>query len=37
MNVKELKIWLNKLIPSIHNLKQVIYIRWMDRDWFIEK
>ena len=35
--IKVLKIWIGKLIPSIHNLPEVIYIRWMDRDWYIEK
>ena len=35
--IKDLKILVNKIIPSIHNLPQVIYIRWMDRDWYIRK
>ena len=35
--IKELKILLYKLIPSIHDLPQVIYIRWLDRDWYIKK
>ena len=35
--VKSLKIWMSKLVPSIHNLPQVIYIRWMDMDWYIRK
>ena len=28
---------LNKIIPSIHNLPQVIYIRWLNRDWYIRQ
>ena len=35
--IKDLKILVNKIIPSVHNLPQVIYIRWMDRDWYIRK
>lgn len=35
--INALKIWMSKLIPSIHNLPQVIYIRWIDRDWYIRK
>ena len=35
--INELKIFLYGLIPSVHNLQQVIYIRWMDRDWYIRK
>ena len=37
MKIKDLKILLSKLLPSIHNLPQVIYIRWFDRDWYIKK
>ena len=36
MKNKVMMFW-NKIIPSIHNLPQVIYIRWMDRDWYIRK
>lgn len=32
-----LKLFLNKLVPHIHNLPQVIYIKWFDFEWFIEK
>lgn len=35
--INELKIFLYRLIPNVHNLQQVIYIRWMDRDWYIRK
>ena len=35
--IKELKMLMSKLIQSIHNLQQVIYIRWLDRDWYIKK
>ena len=35
--IKDLKILVNKIIPSVHNLPQVIYIGWMDRDWYIRK
>ena len=37
MIIKTLKLWFSKLVPRIHNLPQVIYIRWMDRDWYIKK
>ena len=35
--IKKIKYWMIKIIPSVHNLPQVIYIRWMDRDWYITK
>lgn len=35
--IKELKMITNELIPSVHNLQDVIYIRWLGRDWFIMK
>lgn len=35
--VKKLKMWMSKVIPNIHNLPQVIYIRWMDRDGILRK
>lgn len=35
--MKRIKYWIIKIVPSIHNLPQVIYIRWMDRDWYIRK
>lgn len=35
--IERIKYWMIKIIPSIHNLPQVIYIRWMDRDWYIRK
>ena len=35
--IKELKMLMSKLIPNIHNLPQVIYIRWLNRDWYIKK
>lgn len=35
--IKKIKVWINKITPSIHNLPQVIYIRWMDCDWYIRK
>lgn len=25
------------IIPQIHNLPDVVYIRWMNRDYFIDK
>ena len=25
------------IIPNIHNLLDVVYIRWMNRDFFIDK
>lgn len=37
MIIKKLKVLLNKLLPSIYNLPQVIYVRWLDRDWYIKK
>ena len=33
----KLKTMINKIIPKVHNLPQVIYVRWMDKDWFIKK
>ena len=36
MKNKVMMFW-NKIIPSIHNLPQVIYIRWMNREWYIRK
>ena len=35
--IKEIKFLVGKLIPSVHNLRDVIYIRGMDKDWFIYK
>ncbi len=35
--IKEILYWTNKLVPNIHNLPQVVYIRWLDRDWYIKK
>ena len=32
-----LKLFLSKLVPCVHNLPQVIYIKWFDYEWFIEK
>lgn len=28
----DIKIFLNRIIPKVHNLKNVIYVRWLDRD-----
>ncbi len=35
--IKDIKLLIGRSIPSIHNLPQVVYIRWMDRDWYIRK
>ena len=32
-----IKLMIRKLTPKIHNLPQVIYIKWFDFEWFIEK
>ena len=32
-----LKLFLSELIPCVHNLPQVIYIKWRGFEWFIEK
>lgn len=37
MIIKDLKMWLCKLIPKVHNLPQVIYINWLGYEWFIPK
>ena len=37
ISIRDIKLLLGKLTPSIHILPQVIYIRWMDRDWYIKK
>ena len=37
MIMNEIKIFIFSILPSIHNLSDVIYIRWMNRDWYIEK
>lgn len=35
--IRRIKYWIEKIIPKIHNLPQVIYVRWMGRDWYIKK
>lgn len=35
--IEKIKTWINKMIPRIHNLPQIIYINWMDYEWFIRK
>ena len=35
--IKEIRFLVGKLIPSVHNLRDVIYVRWIDRDWYIKK
>lgn len=37
MTIRELKIWIDGLIPKVHNLPQVIYINWLGYEWFIKK
>ena len=32
-----MKLFLSKLVPCVHNLPQVIYIKWFDCEWFVEK
>lgn len=26
-----------KFIPRVHNLSNVVYVRWLGRDWYFEK
>ena len=33
----KLKLFTIKLVPRIHNLPQIIYIKWFDYEWFIKK
>ena len=35
--IRKLKMLLNKFIPRIYNLPQVIYISWLDYEWYITK
>lgn len=37
MIIRELKIWLSKLVPRIHNLQEIIYINWLGYEWFFKK
>lgn len=37
MNIKELKLWLGRLIPKVDNLPQVYRIVWMGYEWIIPK
>ena len=37
MIIKTLKIWMDKLITKIYSLSEVIYIKWLGYEWFIEK
>lgn len=33
----EFKKFMFDITPRIHNLPQVIYIRWLDYEWIIQK
>lgn len=35
--IKRIKYWLCELTPKIHNLPQVIYIKWFGYEWIIKK
>lgn len=37
MMIKKVQMLLMKVTPRIYDLPQVIYIRWLDRDWYIKK
>ena len=37
MDIREIKLKLQRLVPLIHNLPNVIYINWFGYEWFIEK
>ena len=37
MDIREIKLKLQRLVPRIHNLPKVIYISWLGYEWFIEK
>lgn len=28
---------INRYTPHIHNLPNCVYIRWVDKEWFLEK
>jgi hypothetical protein len=36
-NIKELRFVVSRYVPHIHNLKNCIYIRWVDKEWFLMK
>lgn len=35
--IRRIKKIIRKMIPKIYNCTQVIYIKWMDKDWYIYK
>ena len=35
--IKRIKYWLCGLMPKIHNLPQVIYIKWLGYEWIVKK
>ena len=35
--ITRIKYWLCELTPKIHNLPQVIYIKWLGYEWVIKK
>lgn len=35
--MKNIKLWLCKLKPRIYFLRDVIYINWLEYEWFIPK
>ena len=35
--MKNIKLWLWKLKPRIHFLRDVIYINWLGYEWFIPR
>ena len=37
MLIRRIQKVLWNVVPHIHNLPQVIYINWLDYEWFIKK
>lgn len=35
--IERIKILINKMIPQVHNLPQIVYVSWMGYEWFIKK
>jgi hypothetical protein len=35
--IREINYIINKITPSIHNLPNVIYIKWFGYEWYIQK
>jgi hypothetical protein len=35
--LRELRFIISRYMPHIHNLPNCVYIRWVDREWFLVK